>query len=201
MRNYGQRLELSAWPCRFLSETIQIIILYKRQLRQEYIQNMTQSDTRAKRSRKVYTDAKVSSAVAISCTGKAKARNKRDPFKAELFTIVVAGSDYAGRIATSPCQRARTRYWRVYTSVCLASVKCLCAWGHNTMITPGLEPGPHGPEIGCNPLNHRVPLYIKYAKEKQLNFPTTKKIPPTSFIAEIKSFSSVRWVSHEQQTY
>ena len=87
---------------------------------------------------------------------------------------------------------ARTRYWRVYTSVCLASVKCLCARGHNTMITPGLEPGPHGPEFGCNPLNHRVPHYIKHAKEKQLNFPTTKKIPPTSSIAEIKSFSSVR---------
>lgn len=69
------------------------------------------------------------------------------------------------------------------------------------MITPGLEPGPHGPEFGCNPLNHRVPYYIKHAKEKQLNFPTTKKIPPTSSIAEIKSFSSVRWVSHEHQTY
>ena len=69
---------------------------------------------------------------------------------------------------------ARTRYWRVYTSVCLASVKCLCARGHNTMITPGLEPGPHGPEFSCNPLNHRVPHYIKHAKEKQLNFPTTK---------------------------
>lgn len=59
------------------------------------------------------------------------------------------------------------------------------------MIILGFELGFYGLEFGCNFFNYCVFYYIKYVKEKQLNFLIMKKILLIFFIVEIKFFFSV----------